>query len=431
MFTIESHRAGTFITEQEFKNAHEIVLKASEALDKRTGKGTEWLGWQSILESPNDALLENMDAIGSEIHKKADVFIICGIGGSYLGARAVIEALTPDFPDKGPEIIYAGHHISGKYLKQLVSHLEKPKADGSPKQVYLNVISKSGTTMETAIAFRVLRTWMHNRYGDDAVSRIFCTTSKEGGALNKIIRAYGYRKFILPEDIGGRFSVLTPVGLLPIAAAGCDVKQLFYGAVEAYNTFLKQRDNVTEYVATRFALYQKGYAIDLVGTFEPELVSLGGWLQQLYGESEGKNGKGLFPAVAQYSTDLHSLGQMVQDGKRNIIETFLTVTDPGTSLKVDADPGDYDGLNYLAGKSFEEINEKAFQGTCKAHQEGGVPVFIAKLDECDADAIGQAIYYFELATTLFVYALGENPFDQPGVEDYKKAMYELLGKGEA
>ena len=430
MITIETKRARTFLSDEEYNLAAGVVNDSSEQLDKRTGKGTEWLGWQNILREPNDALLENMESIGREIHKNADVFIVCGIGGSYLGARAVIEALRPEFLDPGPEIIYAGHHISGRYLQRLIAYLDKPKADGSPKQVYLNVISKSGTTMETAIAFRILRKWLHDRYGDDAVSRIFCTTSKDGGALNKIIQAYGYRKFILPDDVGGRFSVLTPVGLLPIAAAGIDVKSLFYGAVDCYRKLEEDRDNLLDYVSTRFALYKNGYAIDLLSSFEPALVSMGGWLQQLYGESEGKNGQGLFPAVASYSTDLHSLGQMVQDGKRNIMETFLHIQKPETSLTLSAESKDYDGLNYLSGKTLEEVNEKAFQGTVQAHGEGGVPIFIARIDEQNAGCIGHAIYYFELATAIFVYSLGENPFDQPGVEAYKKAMYRLLGKGD-
>ncbi len=430
MITIETKLARTFLSDEEYNLAAGVVNDSSEQLDKRTGKGTEWLGWQDILREPNDALLENMESIGREIHKNADVLIVCGIGGSYLGARAVIEALRPGFSDRGPEIIYAGHHISGGYLQRLIAYLDKPNADGSHKQVYLNVISKSGTTMETAIAFRVLRKWIHDRYGEDAVSRIFCTTSKDGGALNKIIQAYGYRKFILPDDVGGRFSVLTPVGLLPIAAAGIDVKSLFYGAVDCYRKLEGDRDNLLDYVSTRFALYKNGYAIDLIASFEPALVSMGGWLQQLYGESEGKNGQGLFPAVAQYSTDLHSLGQMVQDGKRNIMETFLHIRKPERSLTLSTESRDYDGLNYLSGKTMEEVNEKAFQGTVQAHGEGGVPVFIARIDEQNAECLGHAIYYFELATAIFVYSLGENPFDQPGGEAYKKAMYRLLGKGD-
>jgi glucose-6-phosphate isomerase len=294
MITIDCELARKFLSDEEWNAAWNVVTDSSEQLDTRTGKGTEWLGWQSILDKPNDALLESMESVGTEIHKKADVFIVCGIGGSYLGARAVIESLTPGFHDQGPEIIYAGHHISGSYLQRLLAHLDAPRSDGAQKEVYLNVISKSGTTMETAIAFRLLRKWMHDRYGDDAVSRIFCTTSREGGALNKIIQAYGYRKFILPDDVGGRFSVLTPVGLLPIAASGIDIKRLFYGAVDSYRKLQKERDNLHKYLATRYALYRKGYAIDLIATFEPSLVSTGGWLQQLYGESEGKNGQGLF-----------------------------------------------------------------------------------------------------------------------------------------
>ncbi len=428
MFTIDHSPTRPFITDNEWDHAKETVKKASSDLNNRSGKGTEWLGWQDILKEPNDALLESMEAIGSEIYKKADVFIVCGIGGSYLGAKAVIDALTPDFKTEGPEIVYAGHHISGSYLKNLINYLERPGSDGTPKEVYLNVISKSGTTMETAIAFRELRSWMHDKYGDEAIDRIFCTTSKKGGALNKIIKAFGYRKFILPDDVGGRFSVLTPVGLLPIAAAGINVKELFYGAVDAYRKLEEDRNNLIDYVTARWALYQKGYTVDLLASFEPALASMGGWLQQLYGESEGKNGKGLFPSVAQYSTDLHSIGQMVQDGNRTLIETFLQVAQPHESLRVSNDPRDYDGLNYLSGKTMEEINEKAFQGTVKAHQDGDVPIFIGKLDQLDAESIGYLIYYFELVTAVYVYALDENPFDQPGVEAYKKAMYQLLGK---
>lgn len=428
MFTIDTKLAKTYLTEKEWKAAHNIVSRSSEQLDKRSGIGSEWLGWQSILAEPNDALLENMETAGSDIYKNADVFIVCGIGGSYLGARAVIEALTPPFNAKGPSIVYAGHHLSGSYLKELISWLDQPREDGSPKEIFLNVISKSGSTVEPAIAFRLLRNWMHKKYGDHAVSRIFCTTSLKGGLLNEIIKAHGYRKFILPDDIGGRFSVLTPVGLLPIAAAGIDVKSLFYGAVEAYHALQKERAGLIDYVATRFALYKKGYAIDLLASFEPALASLGGWLQQLYGESEGKNQKGLFPVSVQYSTDLHSLGQMVQDGKRNLMETFLTIEHPKKTMIIDKDNRDYDKLNYLSGKSLEEINQKAFEGTCSAHNDGGVPVFHGKMDKLDAVSMGYLIYYFELATALFVYSLDENPFDQPGVEAYKKAMYRLLGK---
>ncbi len=428
MMNIETGLVRPFLTDEEWNVSQAAVKESSNQLDARTGPGAEWLGWQSILEEPNDALLETMEIIGTEIRERADVFIVCGIGGSYLGARAVIEALTPEFSDKGPEIMYAGHHISGRYIKRLISYLEKPNSDGSQKQVYLNVISKSGTTMETALAFRFLRKWMHDRYGDEAVSRIFCTTSKQGGALNQIIKANGYRKFILPDDIGGRFAVLTPVGLLPIAVAGIDVKSLFYGAVECYQKMKTDRSNLSEYVTARFALYKKGYAIDLVASFEPALTSMGGWLQQLYGESEGKNGKGLFPSVACYSTDLHSLGQMVQDGKRNIMETVLKMVDDDQSIKIPSENNDYDGLNYLSGKFIEEVNDKAFQGTIQAHSEGGVPVFIANIEKLDEASLGHAIYYFEVATAIFVYCLGENPFDQPGVEAYKKAMYRLLGK---
>lgn len=428
MFELQSGQARPFVTQDDYDKAQKAALEACARLDHRTGPGVEWLGWQDILADPNDALLEELDTVGREIHSRADVLIVCGIGGSYLGARAVIEALSDDFSGRKPEIIYAGHHLSGRYLQRLVDYLDQPGPDGSAKQVYINVISKSGTTIETALAFRVLRMWMHKRYGDEATNRIFCTTSRKGGALNRIIDAYGYKKFVLPDDVGGRFSVLTPVGLLPVAAAGKDIKALFYGAVTAFRDLRNDRSSLVEYAATRFALHKSGFSLDLIATFEPALVSMGGWLQQLYGESEGKNGKGLFPAVARYSTDLHSLGQMVQDGRRNIMETYLEVSHPETSLYVKEEEEDHDGLNYLTGKSFEEINEMAFKGTCQAHRDGGVPIFIASMSHRNAGSLGQAIYYFMEATAVFVYMLGENPFDQPGVEAYKKAMYELLGK---
>lgn len=428
MFSVDDNRARTFLTDQQWQAAREKTELASRSLDTRSGKGAEWLGWRDILAHPNMGLLDNMTHIGSEIHNQADVLVVCGIGGSYLGAKAVIDALGEQSPGKTPEILYAGHHMSGRYLRQLIATLEQPRADGGKKEVFLNVISKSGTTIETALAFRELRAWMHKRYGDGAVSRIFCTTSKEGGALNKIIQVYGYRKFILPDDVGGRFSVLTPVGLLPVAAAGISVKELFSGALQAYNQFETDRTRLCDYVATRYALYKKGFAIDLLATFEPDLISLACWLQQLYGESEGKNAKGLFPATAAYSTDLHSIGQMVQDGQRNIMETFLRVHEPEPTVLVGSENGDYDGLNYLAGKSLEQINDTAYEGTVIAHTEGGVPVFAGTLQQLNAQSLGFALYYFQLATALFVYNIGENPFDQPGVEAYKKAMYRLLGK---
>ena len=424
-FNLEHAKA--FTDANLYDESYIACKKSFTEVQTKTGKGPEWLGWRDILASPNDALLEEIDSLGSAIRSKADVFIVAGIGGSYLGAKAVIDALSPFFNNSKTEILYAGHHMSGRYLKELVDYLNQPKSDGSKKQVYLNVISKSGTTTETALAFRVLRKWMHDTY-EDAEKRIVCTTSASGGALNKIIDANGYKKFVLPDDVGGRFSVLTPVGLLPISVAGIDIKSLFYGAVSSYKEIESNPENLLTYVATRLALYKKGTAMDMIASFEPELGGMGGWMQQLFGESEGKNGKGMFPVLLGYSTDLHSVGQMVQEGQRNVMETFLVVDEAKATLTVTAEQEDVDGLNYLDGKTFHYINSKAFEGTREAHVNGGVPCISIHFDALTAENIGRFIYTCELAIAVYVYSLNENPFDQPGVEAYKKAMFRLLGK---
>jgi glucose-6-phosphate isomerase len=428
MIHIDTKAARSFLEAGQYEVAKERAADSYMQVREKTGKGAEWLGWRDILAKPDDALLEEIDSLAASIRERADIYIVCGIGGSYLGAKAVIEALGPEIGRGKPEILYAGHHMSGRYLEELLAYIGTPKEDGSPKQVYLNVISKSGTTIETALAFRVLRNWIHETYGDEAADHIACTTSYEGGALNRIIAANGYRKFVLPDNIGGRFSVLTPVGLLPVAVAGIDIRTLFYGAVDAFQALEEKPEPVLDYAATRYALYSQGYRIDVFTSFEPHLKSFGGWMQQLMGESEGKNGKGLFPVLLGYSTDLHSVGQMVQDGHRNLIETFLVVNRATQKLRIAAETDDHDGLNYLKGRTFHDINTKALEGTREAHMQGGVPPFTVTFGELNAQSLGQAIYFFELATAVYVYCLGENPFDQPGVEDYKKAMYRLLGK---
>lgn len=420
--------AKSFLDDQTYKAARSKTNFGYKQLVEKSGPGSEWLGWRDILASPNDAILEEIDALSSKIRQNADIYIVCGIGGSYLGSKAVIDALSPHFGSKDPEILYAGHHMGGKYLQQLIEYIKSPKIDGSQKSVYVNVISKSGSTLETALAFRALRKTLDEMYGDEANSRIICTTSEKGGILNKLIEMKGYKKFIIPNDIGGRFSVLTPVGLLPIAVAGLDIRALFYGAVAAYNHYEDEPVEVLEYTALRNSLHTSGKTIDVISCFEPELASFGGWIQQLYGESEGKEGKGIFPTVATFSTDLHSIGQFIQQGKRSLLETFLTVDAPFSSIKVQEMEGDDDKLNYLAGKSFHEINRKARLGTTEAHQDGNVPIVTIKIDTLNEENIGSLIYFFELSTGVFVYSLGVNPFNQPGVEDYKKAMYRLLGK---
>jgi len=428
MLQINIEGAKEFYTEDEHQKTREKASGAFNQVQDGSGLGSEWLGWRRILKSPNDAELERIEQQASKIRNEADIFIICGIGGSYQGARAVIDALSKPFQKSGPEIIYAGQHLGAQYLEQLLHYLNQPKADGESKSIYLNVISKSGSTLETAIAFRQIRKWMHQKYGDDAKRRIIATTGKTGGVLNKIIDEEGYDKYIIPDDVGGRFSVLTPVGLLPVAVSGIDIQTLYYGAVAEYEALEEDPSKLLQYAATRFLLHEKGYALDVLSSFEPELNQLCGWAQQLLGESEGKGGKGLFPAIASYTTDLHSFGQLIQQGQRNILETVFTIKKPLSKLQLTEMDSDVDQLGYLSGKPIHEINNGALEGTCQAHIEGGVPVIRVELASLNEQQLGRYIYFYELFTAVYVYMLGVNPFDQPGVENYKKAMYALLGK---
>jgi glucose-6-phosphate isomerase len=430
MIKIDAKRARTFFSDDEFSSALDKAKLAFEEVVKATGQGSNWLGWRRILNEPNDAELEEISRHAYSIREDADLFIICGIGGSFTGAKAIIDALNPVFKHNGPEIVYAGHHMGGQYLEQLMDYLKTPKADGELKSVYLNVISKSGSTLETALAFRTIRTWMHEVYGSDAVKRIIATTGQSGGVLNDIIKSEGYRKYIIPDDIGGRFSVLTPVGLLPVAVAGIDIQTLYYGAVSEFEKNEGSPETILEYSAVRYALHKKGYALDVLGSFEPAMMGFAAWTQQLLGESEGKEGKGLFPATASYSTDLHSIGQMIQQGQRNLIETLFVIEKPLSGQKVAEMKDDTDQLSYLEGKTFHEINQSAQEGTIQAHHEGGVPVIKIIIEKLNEQQMGRLIYFYELMTAVYVYMLEVNPFNQPGVENYKKAMYRLLGKEE-
>lgn len=428
MINVTLDGAEGFYSDEEITDARKLASSAMNLVRNGTGKGSEWLGWRRILKSPNDAELERIEQHAAQIRADADIFIVCGIGGSYQGARAIVEALSKPFTSKGPEILFAGHHLGAQYLEQLITYLGQPGSDGETKSVYLNVISKSGSTLETAIAFRILRKWMHDTYGDEARKRITATTGEEGGVLNKIIAEEGYEKYIIPEDVGGRFSVLTPVGLLPVAVSGFDIQTLFYGAVAEFESRDDDGADLLDYAATRYLLHEKGYAMDVLSSFEPELQQLCGWTQQLLGESEGKEGKGLFPTVASYSTDLHSIGQIIQQGQRNILETVITVARPLSGLELTTMDTDTDQLGYLAGKPIYEINKGALEGTVQAHIDGGVPVVRVELEKLNEQQLGRFIYFYELFTAVYVYMLDVNPFDQPGVEDYKKAMYKLLGK---
>ncbi|WP_069130985.1 glucose-6-phosphate isomerase [Rhodohalobacter halophilus] len=428
MINVDLSKAQNFIDSDDFDNALKLANGSLKQVQDGSGRGSEWLGWRRILAQPNDAEIDRIEQHAAKIREDADIFIVCGIGGSFTGAKAIIEALTMPFNASGPEILFAGHHMSGRYLQELLKYIETPKENGEPKSVYLNVISKSGSTLETALAFRTLRSWMNDTYGKDASSRIFATTGKTGGVLNKIIEGEGYQKYIIPDDIGGRFSVLTPVGLLPVAVAGIDIQTLYYGAVSEFEHLEKSPDSVLQYAALRYVLHMNGVALDVIGSFEPELSGFADWTQQLLGESEGKEGKGLFPAVAGYSTDLHSFGQMIQQGRRNLMETLFVVNQPISDLGVPEMSDNTDQLGYLEGKLFHEINQSALNGTVEAHHDGGVPVVKIIIEKLNAQQIGRLIYFYELLTAVYVYMLDVNPFNQPGVENYKQAMYRLLGK---
>lgn len=428
MIKFNSEGAQKFIAPEAFDQAYKKARYAFNQVVDGSGPGSNWLGWRRIMDEPNDAELDRISSHAISIREDADIFIVCGIGGSFTGAKAIIDALNPVFKPNGPEIIYAGHHMGGKYLSNLIDYISIPDKDGGAKSVYLNVISKSGSTLETALAFRTLRNWMNDTYGDDAKSRIIATTGDKGGVLNDIIDEEGYAKYIIPDDIGGRYSVLTPVGLLPVAVAGIDIQTLFYGAVSEYEANEDNPELLLKYASVRYSLHKNGIALDVIGSFEPELSGIAAWAQQLLGESEGKEGKGLFPATAQYSTDLHSFGQMIQQGKRNMMETLLVVEKPISNISVEKAESKTDGLSYLDGKSFHEINQSARRGTVEAHLEGGVPVVEVTIEKLNAQQIGRLIYFYELLTAVYVYMLEVNPFNQPGVENYKQAMYKLLGK---
>lgn len=404
------------------------ILEASKKTLHKSGAGSDYLGWRDLLLKPNDALLDDVQQTAAKIRSEADVFLCIGIGGSYLGAKAVIEALTPYFPSdqhgkKGsPEVLFAGHHMSGAYMRDLLRYLEG-------KSVYVNVISKSGTTLEPALAFRFIREWMGQRF-DDADRRIIVTTDPSSGALNQLHRELGYKKYEIPRDVGGRFSVLTPVGLLPIAVAGVDIRSLFYGAVAGIERYSNENsDNpALQYAAIRTQLLRQGYGVEVFATFEPRLSGMGEWWQQLFGESEGKEETGLFPACVKYSTDLHSLGQYMQQGQRFLLETFLMAEDDEGGIQVPDFDANLDELNYLSGRTLTEVNRKAYEGTAKAHKAGGVPNMTLWLDRIAPETLGECIYFFEHAVAISGYLLGVNPFDQPGVEAYKQEMFSLLGK---
>ncbi len=421
--------AKDFLRENDIKGLEPFVLSAHEKLESKTGLGNDFLGW---LDLPVDYDKEEFDRIkkaAEKIKKDTDILVVIGIGGSYLGARAAIEFLKGPYYNNlkkdTPDIYFAGNSISGSALADLLTLCEG-------KRVSVNIISKSGTTTEPAVAFRVFRKLLEERYGEKgAAERIYCTTDKARGTLKQLADEKGYECFVVPDDVGGRYSVLTAVGLLPIAAAGADIDALMHGAAaarEEYSSASLENNDCYKYAAVRNAMYNKGKAIELLVSYEPRFTMMAEWFKQLYGESEGKDNKGLFPASVIFSTDLHSMGQYVQDGRRMLFETVVTIDDCGKDIIIEKEETDGDGLNFLSGKPMSFVNQKAFEGTVLAHTDGGVPNFVISLSKADEENLGRLIYFFEKACAISGYMLGVNPFDQPGVESYKKNMFALLGK---
>ncbi len=425
-------KAFSFFGEHELKNLKDTVALSHEALHQGTGAGNDFLGWLDLPENYDKEEFERIKQSAEKIKSDSDVLLVVGIGGSYLGARAALEMLNHSFYNelsqdqrKTPQVFFVGNSISAPYINDLFDALEG-------KDVSVNVISKSGTTTEPAIAFRVFREFLENKYGkEEARKRIYATTDKQKGALKTLATEEGYESFVIPDDVGGRFSVLTAVGLLPIAASGIDIEAMMQGAKDAQNDLNESdldKNPAYQYAAVRNIFYNKGKTIEMLINYEPALQYFSEWWKQLFGESEGKDQKGIFPASANFSTDLHSLGQYVQDGRRDLFETVLHVEEPKSDVEIKEDEQNLDGLNYLAGKTVDFVNEKAYQGTMIAHTDGQVPNLVLHVPKLDAYTFGYLVYFFEKACAISGYLLGVNPFDQPGVEAYKKNMFALLGK---
>ena len=415
-----------FITPADMTQIAPETVSAYRTLTSGTGEGADFLGWLHLPINYDKEEFVRIQEAAKRIRSSCDVFVVLGIGGSYLGARAAIEFLqTAESAKNAPTILFGGNTISAAALNDLIARCEG-------KDICVNVISKSGTTTETAVAFRVFRDMMVRRYGEEgAKARIFATTDKAKGTLKAYADKCGYETFVVPDDVGGRFSVLTAVGLLPIAVAGIDIEELMRGAAEAHDTLLNDdfaSNPALRYAAIRNLLYRSGKKTEILAGYEPYQLLMNEWWKQLFGESEGKDGKGIFPASVIFSTDLHSLGQYIQQGERTIFETVLQIEDSHSPFIIPNDPENTDGLNFLSGRELDEVNRKAMLATLIAHTDGGVPNICLTLRDRSASSLGYLFYFFELACAVSGYILGVNPFNQPGVESYKKNMFALLGK---
>lgn len=430
--SLDLSKVAPYLATSEVDYMEDMVKCAHDKLHNGTGAGNDFLGWIDLPVNYDKDEFERIKKSAEKIQSDSEVLIVIGIGGSYLGARAAIEMLTNNFHNaldndkrKAPKIFYVGNNISSTYMAELLQAIEG-------KDVSLNIISKSGTTTEPAIAFRILKSYVEKKYGvEEARKRIYATTDKAKGALKTLADSEGYETFVVPDDVGGRFSVLTAVGLLPIAAAGINIDEMMKGAAdarEAYSNPSIKENDAYKYAAVRNALYNKGKVIEVLVNYEPSLHYFNEWWKQLYGESEGKDNKGLFPAAVDFTTDLHSMGQYIQEGRRVLFETVINVEKPKYEINIEKDAGDLDGLNFLAGKTMDFVNKQAFQGTLLAHNDGGVPNMVVNVPEISAYYFGYMVYFFEKACGISGYLLGVNPFDQPGVEAYKKNMFALLGK---
>ncbi|MCB0529118.1 MAG: glucose-6-phosphate isomerase [Saprospiraceae bacterium] len=431
MIQFDHSPAAPFVSEHEWMAIEPQIAIAAKMLESKSGPGADFLGWLDLPSKYDRQEFRRIKAAAKKIRKEGEVLVVIGIGGSYLGAKAAIEFCrpTPALPQRGGrkkhfDIVFAGTNLSAPYHAQILDAI-------GDRDFSINVISKSGTTTEPAIAFRLFKQKLEEKYGKDgARQRIYATTDASKGALKTLADNESYETFVVPDNVGGRFSVLTAVGLLPIAAAGIDIDALMRGAAEASKTYKAPlaENPCYQYAAVRNILLRKGKDIELLVNYEPRCHYIAEWWKQLYGESEGKDGKGIFPASVDFSSDLHSMGQYIQDGRRSLFETVLEIEDPETDITLFKTENDLDGLNYLSGKTLDHVNKKAAEGTRLAHTDGGVPNLIIRMPEADAYNLGQLFFFFEKACAVSGYLLGVNPFDQPGVEAYKKNMFALLGK---